>query len=137
MGPVANEVGTGVARRRRRRGQTSEQARPAPDTSAEAPAQPDGPADPAEPAEPTTPPRRDRRTPRDSERGWRDLAGNSPSQVGVGGALRARDVARPSAADLAAADRDVVIVRRKWQPPDGEGSPTATDPAANTSSHKP
>jgi hypothetical protein len=131
---VANEAGTGVTRRRRRRGQTPEQARPAPDTSAEAPAQPDGPADPAEP---TPPPRRDRRTPRDSERGWRDLAGNSPSQVGVGGALRARDVARPSAADLAAAERDVVIVRRKWQPPDGEGSPTATNPAANKSSHKP
>jgi hypothetical protein len=54
---------------------------------------------------------------RDSERGWRELAGSSPSQVGLGGALRARDVARPTAADLAAAERDVVVVRRQWQPP--------------------
>lgn len=55
---------------------------------------------------------------RDSERGWRELAGSSPSQVGLGGALRARDVARPTAAELAAAERDVVVVRRQWQPPE-------------------
>ncbi|HEY0169321.1 MAG TPA: hypothetical protein VGB75_19940 [Jatrophihabitans sp.] len=55
---------------------------------------------------------------RDSERGWRELAGSSPSQVGLGGALRARDVARPTAAELAAAERDVVVVRRNWQPPE-------------------
>lgn len=56
---------------------------------------------------------------RDSEHGWRDLAGNTPSQVGVGGALRARDVARHRPEDLAAAERDVVVVRRQWQPPTG------------------
>ena len=55
---------------------------------------------------------------RDSERGWRELAGSSPSQVGLGGALRARDVARPTAAELAAAERAVVVVRRQWQPPE-------------------
>ncbi|MEO7262915.1 MAG: hypothetical protein ABI047_16930 [Jatrophihabitantaceae bacterium] len=55
---------------------------------------------------------------RESERGWRELAGSSPSQVGLGGALRARDVARPTAADLAAAERAVVVVRRQWQPPE-------------------
>ncbi|HST48129.1 hypothetical protein [Jatrophihabitans sp.] len=54
---------------------------------------------------------------RDSERGWRELAGSSPSQVGLSGALRARDVARPTPADLAAAERSVVLVRRGWQPP--------------------
>lgn len=56
---------------------------------------------------------------RDSEHGWRDLAGNTPSQVGVQGALRARDVARPRPEDVAAAERDVVVVRRQWQPPAG------------------
>jgi hypothetical protein len=56
---------------------------------------------------------------RESERGWRELAGSAPSQVGLGGALRARDVARPTAADLAAAERTVVVVRRQWQPPEG------------------
>jgi hypothetical protein len=56
---------------------------------------------------------------RDSERGWRELAGSSPSQVGLSGALRARDVARPTAEDLAAAERSVVVVRRQWQPPEG------------------
>jgi hypothetical protein len=39
--------------------------------------------------------------------------------VGLNGALRARDVARPTAEDLAAAERSVVLVRRGWQPPDG------------------
>ena len=54
---------------------------------------------------------------RDSERGWRDLAGNSPSQVGLSAAMRARDIARPNAEQLAAAERTVVVVRREWQPP--------------------
>ncbi|HEY2044818.1 MAG TPA: hypothetical protein VGH11_19235 [Jatrophihabitans sp.] len=54
---------------------------------------------------------------RDTDRGWRDLAGNTPSQVGVGGAMRARDVARPTAADLDEAERDTEIVRRQWRPP--------------------
>ncbi|MGI8679407.1 MAG: hypothetical protein ACR2LX_12110 [Jatrophihabitans sp.] len=34
-------------------------------------------------------------------------------------ALRARDVDRPSAEDLAEAERDTVIVRRHWQPEAG------------------
>jgi hypothetical protein len=55
---------------------------------------------------------------REVDRNWRDLTGSAPSQVGVGGALRARDVARPDEADLASAEREVVIVRRQWQPPD-------------------
>jgi hypothetical protein len=56
---------------------------------------------------------------RDAERGWRELSGNAPSQVGLGGALRARDVARPTPEDLAEAERTVVVVRRQWQPPEG------------------
>lgn len=54
---------------------------------------------------------------KDSDRGWRELLGNAPSQVGVNGAMRARDVARPSPAELAAAERDLVIARRQWRPP--------------------
>jgi hypothetical protein len=37
------------------------------------------------------------------------LVGAGPSKVGVDGAMRARDVARPSAQDLADAERDLVI----------------------------
>jgi hypothetical protein len=57
---------------------------------------------------------------RDSDRGWRELAGSSPSQVGVGGAMRARDVARPAPTDYETAERELVIVRRDWQPPTEE-----------------
>jgi hypothetical protein len=55
-------------------------------------------------------------TPR-AERGLRSLVGAGPSQLGVSGALRGRDVNRPTEEDLAAAERDVVIVRRNWKPP--------------------
>ncbi|MGI8761323.1 MAG: hypothetical protein ACR2LF_08540 [Jatrophihabitantaceae bacterium] len=51
------------------------------------------------------------------ERQLRDLVGAGPSQLGISAALRARDVNRPSEDDLAAAERDVVIVRRNWTPP--------------------
>ncbi len=56
----------------------------------------------------------------DTERGLRGIVGSGPSQVGVAGAMRARDAARPTAADLAAAERDLVIVRRHYVPPDPE-----------------
>jgi hypothetical protein len=79
----------------------------------------------------TTPPRRRRRAravpeserrrgrpDRDQgESTLRDLVGSGPSQLGVSGALRARDVDRPTEDDLAAAERDLVIVRRNWKPP--------------------
>jgi hypothetical protein len=63
-------------------------------------------------------PARNRRAARDggTERGLRDLVGAGRSQLGVGGALRARDVNRPTEEDLAEAERDVVIVRRNWKP---------------------
>jgi len=64
-----------------------------------------------QPSEPSS------RTLREAERGWRDLAGNGSSQLGVSGALRARDVSRPGPAELAEAERNVQLVRRQWQPP--------------------
>jgi hypothetical protein len=56
----------------------------------------------------------------DIERGLRGIVGAGPSQVGVLGAMRARDAARPTAEDLAAAERDLVIVRRHYVPPDAD-----------------
>ena len=46
---------------------------------------------------------RDRRRGRDEGGALRGLVGAGPSKVGVSGALRARDVSRPSEADEAAA----------------------------------
>jgi hypothetical protein len=74
----------------------------------------------AGPATPSPRPKRPRGgKPRDpGERALRDLVGNTPTQLGPVGALRGRDVNRPTEDDLAAAERDVVIVRRNWTPPD-------------------
>ncbi len=58
---------------------------------------------------------RTRRT--DAERSLRGIVGAGSSQVGVVGAMRARDAARPTAEDLAAAERDLVIARRHYVPP--------------------
>ena len=60
--------------------------------------------------------------PRDPDRNWRELAGAAPSQVGVSGAMRARDLNRPTPEDLATAERDLVIIRRQWQPPETESN---------------
>ncbi len=59
----------------------------------------------------------------DAERGLRGIVGAGPSQVGVLGAMRARDAARPTAEDLAAAERDLLIVRRHYVPPDPDPRP--------------
>jgi hypothetical protein len=56
----------------------------------------------------------------DLERGLRGIVGSGPSQVGVLGAMRARDAARPTAEDLAAAEQELVIVRRHYVPPDAD-----------------
>jgi hypothetical protein len=53
---------------------------------------------------------------RDAERGLRSLVGAGSSQLSVGAALRARDAARPTDTDLAAAAERVVLVRRNWVP---------------------
>jgi len=54
----------------------------------------------------------------DVERGLRGIVGAGPSQVGLLGAMRARDAAKPSAEEMAAAERDVVVVRRHYVAPD-------------------
>jgi hypothetical protein len=46
-----------------------------------------------------------------------DLVGSGRSALGVEGALRGRDVNRPTEADLAQAEHEVSIVRRNWRPP--------------------
>jgi hypothetical protein len=53
---------------------------------------------------------------REAERGLRGLVGSGSSQVSVGAALRARDAARPTDAQLADADQNLAIVRRNWLP---------------------
>jgi hypothetical protein len=53
---------------------------------------------------------------RESERGLRGLVGSGSSQLSLGAALRARDAARPSQADLAEAEQRLVVVRRNWVP---------------------
>jgi hypothetical protein len=51
-----------------------------------------------------------------TERGLRGLVGGGASQVSVSAALRARDAARPTDADMATAEEDLIIVRRGWVP---------------------
>ncbi|MBL6277307.1 hypothetical protein JMF97_14200 [Micromonospora fiedleri] len=54
----------------------------------------------------------------ENERGLRGLVGSGSSQVSVTAAMRARDAARPTDEDLAAAEAEIVIVRRNWTPRD-------------------
>lgn len=53
-----------------------------------------------------------------SERALRGLVTTRGTQVSWSAALRARDVASPTAADMAEAERDLVIVRRNYTPPE-------------------
>ena len=83
------------------------------ETAAESEAETAAAGDAPEPA-----PRRKSRSRRtDADRSLRGIVGAGSSQVGVVGAMRARDAARPTAEDLAAAERDLVIVRRHYVPP--------------------
>lgn len=111
----------GTRRRRQRRRATAPQG-PPPEASPPVEAGAGQPVPPpaSQPAEPKPAPPRRRRPPSESgsERGLRDLVGAGRSQLGVSGALRARDVNRPTEDDLAEAERDVVIVRRNWKPPE-------------------
>ncbi|MGI8868022.1 MAG: hypothetical protein ACR2F6_04015 [Mycobacteriales bacterium] len=56
-------------------------------------------------------------SPATRERGLRNLVGSGSSQVGTLPAMRARDVGRPSDEQIAAAERDVELVRRHYTPP--------------------
>ena len=109
---------TSSARRRRRRRRATRAAGPPPPAGAPLPSEPVATAAPR-PTPPEPKPARKRRPARDpgTERGLRDLVGAGRSQIGVDGALRARDVNRPTEQDLADAERDVVIVRRNSKPP--------------------
>lgn len=130
----------GSPHRRRRRRATSAQGAPEPRTdhptatAAAAPIPPSAPANP--PAHPAAEasgrapaktsaaapaaarPRRAKGSRDNAERGLRDIVGAGRSQLGVSGALRGRDVNRPTEADLAEAEESLLIVRRNWQPMD-------------------
>lgn len=71
------------------------------------------------PAAGTAEPRRSGRSAREdaAERSLRSLVTTRSSQVSPIAAMRAREVALPSDADLAAAEAEVTIVRRHYVPP--------------------
>jgi hypothetical protein len=79
------------------------------------PVRADRPADPSA-APPTAGGPKDRRVDH-AERALRGLVTTHGTQVSWSAATRAREVAMPSAADLAAAAAEVVIVRRNYTPP--------------------
>lgn len=54
---------------------------------------------------------------RRSDRGLRGLEASRSTQVSATAAMRAREYAAPTAEDLADAERDVQLVRRKYVPP--------------------
>jgi hypothetical protein len=120
----ADGTGAGAPARRRRRRGAAPQGPPAPAPGSNA--EPDGASRGSRNADPPRSEERagPRRTRRDGargkpagERGLREIVGTGSSAVGVEGALRARDVARPSEQNLAEAERELHIVRRNWRPP--------------------
>ena len=50
------------------------------------------------------------------ERQWRDLAGAGRTALSAGAAARVRETVPLSVAELAQAQREVVIQRRHWKP---------------------
>ena len=70
--------------------------------------------------------RRGDRGPRGEEGAAAALTGGGPSQLGVEGSMRARDVSRPREADMAAAEKLVQVSYRPRSkpagPPHSEGS---------------
>jgi hypothetical protein len=55
---------------------------------------------------------------RETERGLRGLVGAGSSQLSRSAALRARDAARASDAEVAEAEKALVVIRRNWVPRD-------------------
>lgn len=88
---------------------------------------PDAARAPAEPPAPMLPPGKAPESPGTSRRSRRQRAdeepGYRPSQISAATALRAREVAVPTAEDIARAERDLVLVRRHYSPP-GALAPT-------------
>lgn len=105
-------------RRRLRQGSQGRPARPRPPDEARELGEPDAAASAAtsEVLDPEPPARL--ADDRETERGLRGLVGSGSSQVGISAAMRARDAARPTEADLAEAQERLVIVRRNWVPRD-------------------
>jgi hypothetical protein len=54
---------------------------------------------------------------KETERGLRGLVGGGSSQVSIRAAMRARDATRPTDADLAGSEANLMIIRRGWTPP--------------------
>lgn len=69
------------------------------------------------------PGRRDPADPGDGRHGRR-AATFRATQLSATDAMRAREVAVPSPADLAAAAADLVLIRRNYLPPDDDSRPT-------------
>jgi hypothetical protein len=115
MSETAEPAGS-PAHRRRRRSIARQGPPPARPEPAETPApEPDPPAKRA--AGKARPAKRPKRPREPGERGLRELVGSGASQLGVSGALRGRDVNRPTDEDLTEAEQTVAIVRRNWRPP--------------------
>ncbi len=125
-------AGTSGHRRRQRAGRESNTAQPTVDRASAGPAPETSPPrhhpgrDHAPPASatsgqapPASPPYRDdrRRGESSMERSLRALVSTRTTALSPTVAMRAREVARPSAAELAAAEKDLVIVRRYYVPP--------------------
>jgi hypothetical protein len=71
--------------------------------------------DPAHSGSPAVAPRT--RPESGGDRALRALVSTRSTQLPSTAAMRAREVGTPTAEDLAAAERDLVIVRRHYQPP--------------------
>ena len=62
------------------------------------------------------------------QRADHDLAGTVSSQIVPTGAMRARDLNRPTPEDLAQAEAELVIVRRHWDPAAHDQRPSGRQP---------
>lgn len=122
-----------TARRRLRSRKRQDTPAPHPPDATASP-EPTASPDPTAPPEPAASPapagRRARRGADRTERGLRGLVGAGPTQLGVTAAMRARDASRPTPADLAAAERDLVIVHRNYVAPDDTGPAQPAPPAS-------
>jgi hypothetical protein len=78
--------------------------------------------------------RRGERGPRSEEGAAAALTGGGPSQLGVEGSMRARDVSRPRAADVAAAEKLVQVSYRPRSKPVGQSHSEGSGGSSRVSS---